>query len=284
MHRTSRADIKLYVGDVTVFRAMDDDNYIEIPQAMRSRHIYRIVSVERLFELFKKRQNVLTKPRKWDDPFENFILRARIRLQTGQLAQFSFHDQFYGQCWTLQTASDAMWRIYSPDRNAVRIRSTIRAVAESLSSILGDYAQIQAFIGKVRYLPSQRLTAFASGWFPGMHAIGARVSADTLLVKRPAFRHEREVRLLYFQHSAADTTGDLYWYNVIPHAFIDQIMIDPRMPEPEVNALKDKIHEKTGFRGPILRSLLYAAPPALIAQEGGASNSQQQRTLAKKRR
>lgn len=263
---------------------MDDDNYIEIPRNMRSRHIYRIISVERLFELFEYRQNVLTKPKKWDDPFENFILRARIKLQTGKFAQFSFHDQFYGQCWTLQTASDAMWRIYSSERSAVRIRSTIRTVAESLGSALGDYAQIQAFIGKVRYLSSKRLGAFANDWFPGTHSLRARVSAETLLVKRPAFKHEREVRLLFFQHNAAETDGDLYWYNVDPHVFIDQIMIDPRMPEAEVNALKKRIVEKTGFRGPILRSLLYAAPPALIVQGSDAPNNPSQRTLADERR
>ncbi len=251
---------------------------------MRSRHIYRIVPVERLFELFENRQNVLVKPRKWDDPFENFILRARIRLETGQLAQFSFHDQFYGQCWTLQSSSDAIWRIYSPNRSAIRIRSTIQTLAESLSTVLGDYAQIQAFIGKVRYLPSRRLSAFASSWFPGAHRLRARVSAETLLVKRPAFKHEREVRLLYFQHSAAETVGDLYCYSVDPYAFIDQIMIDPRMPEPDVDALKVRIREKTGFRGPILRSLLYAAPPALIVQEGDALKNPLQRPLASERR
>jgi len=245
---------------------MDSDNYIGIPQAMRSRHIYRIISVERLFELFKNRQNVLTKPQKWEDPFENFILRARIKLQTGQLAQFTFHDQFYGQCWTLQKASDAIWRIYSPNGNAVRIRSTIRTVAESLSSSLGEYAQIQAFIGKVRYLPSKQLRSFASNWFPGRNGLRARASAETLLIKRPAFKHEHEVRLLYFQHNAANTVGDLHWYKVNPHTFIDQIMIDPRMPELDVNTLTKRIQEETGFRGPILRSLLYAAPPALIVQ------------------
>ncbi len=250
---------------------------------MRSRHIYRIVSVERLFELFENRQNALIKPKKWDDPFENFILRARIRLQTGQLAQFPFHDQFYGQCWTFQSASDAMWRIYSRDRNAVRIRSTIRAVAESLSKALGDHSQIQAFIGKVRYLPSKLLREFASSWFPGVSGLRARVSAETLLVKRPAFRHERAVRLLYFQQNAVDTIGDLYWYNVNPNEFIDQIMIDPRMPEADVNALKKRIQEKTDFRGPILRSLLYAAPPALIVQGSNAPNNPSQQTLASER-
>jgi hypothetical protein len=234
---------------------------------MRSRHIYRIISIECLFELFENQQNVLVKPKKWQDPFENFILRARMQLQTGQLAQFSFHDQFYGQCWTLQSASDAMWRIYSPAGNAVRIRSTIQTVAETLSKTLGDYAQIQAFIGRVRYLSNKHLTAYASSWFPGTSRLRARISAETLLVKRPAFKHEREVRLLYFQPNAGHASGDLYWYSVNPHELIDQIMIDPRMPETEVAALKERIQRKTGYRGKILRSLLYAPPPHLIIQE-----------------
>jgi hypothetical protein len=263
---------------------MDDDNYINIPEAMRSRPIYRIISIDRLLELFDNRQNVLLKPKKWQDPFENFILRSRLRLQTGQLAQFSFHDQFYGQCWTLQSASDAMWRIYSPNGNAVRIRSTIRTVAESLGKALGDYAQIQAFIGKVQYLSNKRLSAFASNWFPGTPKLRARISAQTLLVKRLAFKHEREIRLLYFQHNEVDTAGDLHWYSVNPHEFIDQIMIDPRMSEAEVAALKERIQRRTGFRGKILRSLLYAPPPDLIVQESGAPNHPSRRTLAGERR
>lgn len=263
---------------------MDDDNYIEIPREMRSKHIYRIVSIERLFELFENRQNVLVKPKKWQDPFENFILRAETRLQTGQLARFAFHDQFYGQCWTLQSASDAMWRIYSPAGDAVRVRSTIRTVAESLSRELGDYAQIRAFIGKVRYPPNKRLLEFASSWFPGTARLRARTSAETLLIKRPAFKHEREIRLLYFQHHAGDALNDLYLYNVNPHEFIDQIMIDPRVPESEANVLKAKIRNRTGYRGRILRSLLYAPPPSLIIQGSSAPNHPSQRTLASERR
>jgi hypothetical protein len=249
---------------------MNDENYIDIPKSMRSRHIYRIISVQRLFELFDNRQNVLVKPKKWEDPFENFVLRSRIRLQNGQMARFGFHDQFYGQCWTLHTASDAMWRIYSKDGPAVRIRSTIRTVAESFSEALGDFAQIQAYIGKVRYLSNKRLIAYANGWFPGARKLTSKHSAQTLLVKRPAFKHEREVRLLYFQHNAQLTTGDLYWYSVDPHEFLQQIMIDPRISETAARELKEKIRKRTGYRGRILRSLLYALPPESFVHSGEA--------------
>ena len=263
---------------------MNDDNYINLPRLTRTKHIYRIISVERLLELFDNRQNVLVKPRRWEDPFENFILRARLRLHTGQVTQFGFHDQFYGQCWTLQSASDAIWRIYSPEGKAVRIRSTIRTVAEGLSKSLGDHAQIQTYIGKVEYLSQGRLSEFASGWFPGARNLRSKNSARTLLVKRLAFKHEREVRLLYFQHDAGRAVGDLYWYSINPHEFIEQIMIDPRMSEKEADQTKERILKRTKYRGPIKRSLLYAQPPDLIVQTGTAPNHSSQLTLASERR
>lgn len=46
---------------------MDSDNYIDLASAHRSKFVYRIISVKRLFELFEKKQNVLVKPKKWED-------------------------------------------------------------------------------------------------------------------------------------------------------------------------------------------------------------------------
>jgi hypothetical protein len=182
---------------------MEESNYIDIAELMKPRYIYRVIPVSRLFEIFENKQNVLVKPKKWDDPFENFILRSRIKLKNGKIAEFGFHDQFYGQCWTLHSASDAIWRIYSPKKDkspklspAVRIRTTIEKLATSLSWALGDTAQIQAYIGKVSYLPEKRLIAYANSWFKGTGFLNSRVSAQTLLVKRPAFRHEREIMML----------------------------------------------------------------------------------------
>lgn len=251
---------------------MEDKNYLDISTAVRGQFIYRIVSVERLLQLFQTQRNTLIKPKKWDDPFENFILQSQVRIPTGEIATFGFRDQFYGQCWTLHNASDAMWRIYSPKKNAVRIRSTIQRVAQSLSSALGDWAYVQAFIGKVRYLPNKELISYANSAFVGTGIPPSRLFAQTLLVKRPAFKHEREVRLLFFQHNEHLATDDLYEYAVDPHKFVDQIMIDPRMSEKDASNLKGHIRTQTGFSGPIKRSLLYAPPAPMVLAFGETSN------------
>jgi hypothetical protein len=130
---------------------MVNDNFLHLSGSMRDPFVYRIIPTDRLFELFASRQNVSVKPKKWEDPFENFILQARVQLPDGARATFGFRDQFYGQCWTLQSASDAMWRIYSPTSEAVRIRSTVQKLVESLWLCCGEWAPHEAFIGKVQY-------------------------------------------------------------------------------------------------------------------------------------
>jgi len=248
---------------------MREQNYLHLPQSDRDRFIYRIVSLQRFEEMLEEKSNTLVKPSSWDDPFENFILKSRVRIQTGELASIDFHDQYYAQCWTLQTTSDAMWRIYSPNSRSVRIRTTIRRLAESLSTHEGDWAHISTFIGKVRYLKNDDLLEFAKGAF---REGSPRTFAGTLLVKRPAFRHEREIRLIFFQRNQAAKRAPLYSYALEPNRLIDQVMTDPRLTVAESDQLQARIR-KIGFQGQLKRSLLYAPPPDLVIPFGDFSSS-----------
>ncbi len=222
--------------------------YINIPED-RDRPVYRIASLGRLYELFAEKKNVLVKPEAWDDPYEN--LRSRLKQSTGT-------STCYGQCWTLHTASDAMWRIYSPITNkdprqhAVRIRSTIRCLFESLRESCGPTQS--AFVGKVRYLRTPALMEHVK-----RRANSSKPStvADSLLVKRPAFRHEREVRLLLVSPRPGKP---LFSYSLDPHTFVSQIMLDPRLDRSQADQLKEEIRSRTRFAGLVKRSLLYAPP------------------------
>jgi hypothetical protein len=205
---------------------MNTNNYLNIPTAARDTSVYRIICIPRLFEFFEKRLNVLVKPQKWEDPFENFV---------------SHSQQVYGQCWTFQSASDAMWRIYSRNSDAVRIRSTVRKLADSLSRTRGKEAHVEAFIGQVQYLRNAKLMAFAKNISQKSAKSSARTLAQTLLVKRPAFKHEREVRLLFIPRDNAHLKLDTFCYSVDPNILVDQIMIDPRVSKEETDALKQKI-------------------------------------------
>lgn len=79
--------------------------------------VYRVIPRHRFFELFSERKNALVLPANWDDPFENFILRSQVQTADGKIDKFLLHNKLYGQCWTLHKRSDAMWRIYSPNKD-----------------------------------------------------------------------------------------------------------------------------------------------------------------------
>jgi len=231
--------------------------FIDIPVAVRQTPVYRIVSIERLYELFENRENVLVSPSRWEDPFENFILKGQRVSRRG----------WFGQCWTRQRASDAMWRIYSSDSRGIRLRSTPERLLTSLGHSI---TRGRAFIGTVQYLAKRPLMRFAQKAVTSGTLGDAAEAARTLLVKRPAFRHESEVRFLY----RGNITDELFKYPIDPHALIDQLMIDPRMSPAEYEATKAEIRRRAGYAGFIKRSLLYAPPPSLLGllDTGSPSN------------
>ena len=131
---------------------MSKANFLNLKDNQLDAYIYRVFPLERLYELFRNRQNVLVRPSKWEDPFENFILNSPARLTDGTVVSFGFNNDFYGQCWTLLPSSDALWRIYSPDKTSVRVRTTVRKLLSSLQVTLAEWAHELTFVGKVRYL------------------------------------------------------------------------------------------------------------------------------------
>jgi len=142
--------------------------FLNMSTAERRSYVYRVTSLDRLFELFAKRQKVLVSPKLWDDPFENFILRSQRISRQG----------WYGQCWTRQRASDAMWRIYSQDSKGVRMRTTPERLIGGLSSsTAGD-----GFFGTVDYLGKDRLMDFARRAVQAGNLHRAASGARTLLV------------------------------------------------------------------------------------------------------
>ncbi|MDY6857448.1 MAG: DUF2971 domain-containing protein [Thermodesulfobacteriota bacterium] len=227
------------------------------------KYVYRIIPLDRFFELFETKRNVLVKPLLWDDPYENFILRSKVKLKSGEVVQYNYHDRIYGQCWTLQASSDAIWRIYSPKKNGIRIRTTIRSLIESLSLHHADLTDTKCGIGKVEYKSEKELLRIANSTFDDSGILVSNIF-KSLLGKRKAFSHEKEVRLLYVDMDDEFPKEDLYSYEIDPHNLVDQIMIDPRVTYTDFKNIKDKIKRVTGFEGSILRSLLYSFKNDLV--------------------
>lgn len=238
--------------------------YLNLDEAELKQHAYRTISYDRLIELFETKQNTLVKPSLWDDTFENFALKSKLRDETGRYIEYDIHDRMYGQCWTLEKSSDAMWRIYSSEKNGIRIRTTIDQLLDSLCLATIDRKSCEHCIGKVEYLREVELVKRAKDTFTSHGEITLGKLFSSLLLKRRAFRHENEVRLMFCDWADGAGRSKLLKYDIEPHKLITQIMIDPRVPYDEFKLIEQDIRQRTAYQGEIKRSLLYRLPESLI--------------------
>jgi hypothetical protein len=237
---------------------IDPQGFLNLPKAERNWPVYRIMTLSRLFDMFDQRANVLVKPFKWDDPFENFIAHLKGKLPTGELVEFAPRYDFYGQCWTITGGTDAMWRIYSGDKKSVRIKVRIARLYEQLySTAIGP-----AFIGKVRYLREVQLREWIKRLVRRADRPDITLLAKTFLVKRPAFAHENEVRLLYCS-TRNDAHGLLYRHR-FDCRVIEEIEIDPRLTPQEAKTVMAEIKVRTGYGGRMIQSPLYRPPEDFV--------------------
>jgi hypothetical protein len=250
---------------------METANIYGIEGDELDKNIYRIIPLAYLYPIFEKKENVLVRTGKWNDPFENFMLKCRFRIPTGEIARIGFRDHFFGQCWSTRSQSEALWRLYSATKESVRIRSTPRKLFGGLCKAFGDWARVTCFIGRVQYFSSKRLVRHAKSIFADIQIPRPHDFAKTLLFKRSAFKHEEEIRLLYLPKDEPD--DDLYSYPIKALDVVDDIRLDPRLTPKEAEKLEEEIRSRTGFKGNIKKSDLYDPPPDIVLSMGIAMTS-----------
>jgi hypothetical protein len=178
-------------------------------------YLYRILPFHRLVEVFETGSLYFSSPTTWPDPYEETL--------AGELA----HSVF-AQCWCKLGVSDAMWRIYSPDRLSVRIKTTsdtlTQQVRHGLSGHDGRYRVRRRpieymLIGDIR----AAIKDAQSGW--GEASRVSRTLAP-FFIKRKAFKHESEYRIVVYDQEAEGQKDGLY-VPVKPHSLISSVLADP---------------------------------------------------------
>ena len=228
--------------------------------------IYRIFSLDRFHELIKNNENVLVNPSKWDDPFENFFLKNPAIMPDGtpvSLSQLS--NNWYGQCWTLNKDSDAMWRIYSNEKTGVRIKTTIKDLFSIFYDSTDKFATLKYLIGLVEYKSQQDIEYFLANTSFNDLADGGQPHnfAKTLLIKRFEFSHENEVRLLFYDSEGNHGQNGIAQFNFPWAKIISEIALDPRLDENNYKSEKKRL-VALGCTAPILQSELYKFTPTEI--------------------
>ena len=220
------------------------------------RDIYRIMPIHRLLEIFQTKLLTLVPPLKRDDPFENLLLNGTAKTSEGEVADFGpIRDSVYLQCWTFHKETDAMWRIYSSDKQGVKVKTTIRKLLDALQKQSGKFAKVHCFIGEVEYHTQKELINKLKH-IDLFNTSGSGI-AESLIYKREEFRHEKEVRLIYTKKS-----GPVHQFQVDPCSLFDEIVFDPRINEHLFEAYKVALQNK-GYSNSIRQSVMYQPPKGL---------------------
>ena len=223
-----------------------------------SQYLYRIMPLRHVVDLFETRELHFARPGTWEDPYEK-VLRHR-----GSSSVFA-------QCWCTRAVSDAMWRIYSPDRTAVRIRSTrekVLSVGARIKATSHATFRLDEVIYKTARDVDYELEIIANEL---KKKFSMKRAIDALFFKRDAFDYEAEVRAIAFMQPQKDVDPpESLRVRIDPHYFVDSILFDPRAETSYVKMATYFFRRGLNFEGPIARSALYRATNIDIPDDQGS--------------
>jgi hypothetical protein len=237
--------------------------------------LYRVYALDRFEQLVATKYDALLNPTKWEDPFENFFLEATEVMdpQSGDIISLkNLAADWYGQCWTTLPESDAMWRIYSsdpnkagadPDKLGVKVKTRARKLFDNLRHTDSNSPYLQFFIGQVDYKTEAEIMTMMQGLTLLDVAIGGQGEkfADLLCIKREAFQHEQEVRLLFQDIDPKRGATKVFKYKLDPNAIFEEVVLDPRLKD--YASVQSRL-VSAGCTLPISRSPLYQSPHFVI--------------------
>ncbi|MGG2111788.1 hypothetical protein ABFY60_14885 [Lysinibacillus pakistanensis] len=148
--------------------------------------IYRFISFETFIDMIMRQSLTFVHPSIWDDPYELFAINTKFKETVGSADTVSselavetilhqiISNKLYCQSWTKVDESDALWRIYNHSNTSVRIEIDLNDIKE--------LENVEAL--DVEYLDAP------------YEVKGKKSYYDLLKIKRKAFSHEHEVRLV----------------------------------------------------------------------------------------
>ena len=243
--------------------------------------IYRIYPLWFFEEALRLRQLVLVAPEGWEDPYEILPSRVMIvheRTAPSQQRPLGPLRPAYAQCWSNTRESDTLLRAYSrvvkdsqfgrntsPRDEGVRVRSTSRKLLQGLEAWSPSPAAKSCFIGAVLYADGEQILQDLTNLIDqhGAEALAeGRLRAALLLLKRSAFQHEAEVRLIYIE--ARDVpAASLVRVPINPNDVFDEVTFDPRLAEFERRE-REAIARSLGYNGTFADSDLYRGQALLV--------------------
>ena len=232
----------------------------EIVNVQEAKPLYRFIPFDVLLQMINEKTNVLVQITKWEDVYENFMLKESFMRNGRKVPLGILAERFYGQCWTTKRSSDAMWRIYSPDRKSVRIKTQIGKLYDTIPQEDEDGTYL---LGKVEYYPQSKIEGDLRT-IPKMTKDQlSRIMLESLFVKRNSFSHESECRLVFMKGRGLNGKDEpVKRMTIDPLDFIENVYFDPRADSAYVERCKKVLIDAFGYPSKrIKKSNLYSFTP-----------------------
>lgn len=211
---------------------MDDFNLIISNKLEDDTKLYRYISLSMFLTFIEKNQIYLTKMESLEDTWEIPLKDLPIKSKDNELKYFEFpyFQNMFTHCWSLEGNSDALWRIYSKEKEGILIETTvkkfklIKGIKKAVLAPVIYYNDLEFVLNKIKEIPPYD-TFFGSSF-----------------LKRNAFKHEKEVRLVtlneegYIDYKREECAH--INFGLDSKEFIENIIIDPRADDWYVDTIK----------------------------------------------
>jgi hypothetical protein len=242
--------------------------------------IYRYTNFTGLLELLEGK-NKLTKPHKWSDPSEGFMRKLILyKSESEQIAFCPVKHRYFAQCWTLKKECNLMWETYCPNKQGIKIKTTIKkllniiqqsGVFKHLKKITKHEAKL--YYGKIGYYHKKHFLNnpffdFTSAIKKAHGREGSMIIKNEFVksyfIKRKSFSNEKEFRIVmdiglanYFP--LLGNTCDFKCENLIDEIIFDYRFFAHIVDEDDKQKVFEQysdIIKRTGFSGKLEISTL----------------------------
>lgn len=193
-------------------------------ESLKRKYVYRYVPIAEALMLFRGEMQ-FSHPRQWPDKYESNI--AEKLFCKG--APFGSALP-YVKCFSLEYASEAMWRVYGGRGGVVR-------VGMSLASLLGGLAaadwstNAKVYVGRVRYMDGKRIRSEIERIARDSPKKAMGFAVPALLMKRAAFWFENEIRVAFLPPARKKTTAPgSVLVSGFPTNGVNRVLVDPYLP------------------------------------------------------
>ncbi len=230
-------------------------------------NLYRIFDYGYFKNDLKDKKLTLVHPHLWQDPFENFFLRAKGKTQDGLEVSFEpVRNSYYSQCWSLKQECDGLWRNYKGKNEfAIQVKTNTQKLFEAVYNINNKFHYLSYFIGKVKYVENEEYLKHFDEKVDFTNFQSGMEFALTLLIKRKPFAYEEEVRIIVKTESDTqhDNSSNILRIDLNLNDIIKEIVFDPWVSD---KILEEKTKEliDLGYTGKIKKSELYKGPDFTI--------------------